>query len=79
MNKGYQRIWTILTCAERHHTSPQVARVEWHVNARQRDCRKATLETNVALLFLLLVRLDHGVVDDLVQHLADLLNRECLS
>ena len=67
------------TCTERHDTSPEVARVEGHVDTRKRDRREAALERDVALLGLLLLGLRVARVDDLTQHFLDLVDGELLS
>ena len=68
-----------LTSTERHDTSPEVARVERHINTRERDSGEATLELDVTFgLLELLCALEAGL-DDVKQHLLDLLDAELLS
>ena len=71
-----------LTCTERHDTGPEVARVERYVDAGERDGSIAALELEEAVLLLgLLDRLDGlavALVDDLAEHLLDLLDGELL-
>ena len=50
--------------------------MERHVNAGQGNSSEATLELYVALVLLKLERLLVGVVDDLAQHLLDLVHGE---
>ena len=68
----------ILTSTEGHDTSPEVARVEWHIDTGKRDGSKAALKLDVALSRLLLLRLGEAGLDDLAEHLLDLLNSELL-
>ena len=68
----------MLTCAEGHDTSPEIARVEGHINAWKWDRSKATLEGDVSLLRLLFLRLRVARVDDLAEHLLHLVDGEFL-
>ena len=52
--------------------------MEGHVDTGKRDCREAALEGNVALLLLLLLGLRVARVDDLPEHLLDLVDGELL-
>jgi hypothetical protein len=61
-----------LICAERYHTSPEVAKMEWHIDARKRNCGKAALESNVALRLLQLLSALVARVDDFTKHILDL-------
>ena len=65
-----------LTCTEGQDTSPEVAGVEGDVNAGKRNSGEATLESDVTLLLLLLLRLRVARADDLTQHLLHLVDGE---
>ena len=66
------------TGTEGHDSSPEVARVEGYVNTRERDGCEATLESDVSLLRLELLCLREAGVDDLAEHLLDLVDGELL-
>ena len=44
--------------------SPKIARVEWYINARQRDGGEATLQLDVPFSLLLCLRLLEAGLDD---------------
>ena len=67
-----------LTCTEWHDTSPEIARVEGHIDAGKWDRSKATLESDISLLSLLFLRLRVARVDDLAEHLLHLVDGELL-
>jgi hypothetical protein len=67
-----------LTSPERHHAGPKVAGVERHIDAGQRDRGKASLQYDVAILLLLLLRGCKTTLDDISKHLLDLLDGELL-
>ena len=68
----------MLTSSEGHDTSPEVARMEGDVNTREGDSGKTTLEGDVALLGLKFLSLSIARVDDLSEHLLDLVDGELL-
>ena len=67
-----------LTSMERQDTRPQVVGVERHVDPGQRDGGEATLELDIALLLLKFLLLLEARIDDLAEHLLDLLDGEAL-
>lgn len=68
----------VLTSAERHDSGPQVARMERYVDTGKRDGGETALELDVALELLLLLGPFVGAIDDIPQHLLDLLDGELL-
>ena len=66
------------TSTERHDTSPEVAGVEGDINTGERNGGEAALESDVALLLLLLLRFRVAGADDLPQHLLHLVEGELL-
>ena len=67
------------TSSERHDSCPQVAGVEWHVNAGKRDCGESTLQFDVALCLVQVFRALVAGVDDICKHGLDLVDGELLS
>ena len=68
----------LLTGSERHHACPQILRVERDVDTRERDGGETALEGDVAFLRLQLLRLSEAGVDNLAEHLLDLVDGELL-
>ena len=66
----------VLTCAEGHNTSPEVTRVERHVDTREWDRGEAAFEFDVAFSLLLLLGFLEARVDDLGEHRLDLVDGE---
>ena len=70
------------TGTEGHDASPEVARVERYVDTGERDGSIAALELEEAVLLLGLLDSLNGllvaVIDNLAEHLLDLLDRELL-
>jgi hypothetical protein len=62
------------TGTEGHDTSPEVARVERYVNTRQGDGGKPTLQLDVSFRFLLTLCFLIARLDDITEHLLDLLD-----
>ena len=67
-----------LTSTERHHTCPEEAGVEGHVDTRKGDRCEATLELDVSLTNLLLLGLVERRGHDLTEHLLYLVDGEFL-
>jgi hypothetical protein len=68
-----------LTGMEGHDASPEVAGVERYVDTRQGDGSKPTLQLDVSFRFLLTLCLLKARLDDITQHLLDLLDGVGLS
>ena len=64
----------MLTSTERHHTGPKIVRVEGNVDTRKQDCSEALLEFDVALGFLLGLRMLEALNDNVTQHFLRLLD-----
>jgi hypothetical protein len=74
ISKQILQEWKQLTSTERHNASPKVARVEWYIDTRQRDGGKPTLQFDVPFGLLLLLCFFVTGLDDVAQHLLDLLD-----
>ena len=67
-----------LTSTERHDTSPEIARVERHVNTRKRNRGESTVELDMAFPFLLFLSAVKARLYNVAQHFLNLLDGELL-
>ena len=68
-------MWT-LTSPKGHDTSPEISRVEGHVDARKRNGSETALKFDVTFSFLKVDSPLMALLHDVTEHLFDLLDRE---